>query len=1098
MSDPAPVRPPAAEDTRAPATAPPAGVTTGLGGLSGASTVPAPDQEGATPRQAGRGRFTILRPHAAGGLGQVSLARDEKLGRHVALKEIRPDRRGDPALERRFLAEAAITGQLEHPGIVPVYALEDEDGQPFYVMRFIQGQTLAEAIAAYHRRPTPLAFRGLLRRFVEVCQTLAYAHSKGVVHRDLKPANIMLGDFGETLVLDWGLAKVVGPGPPAGGTEPGEAAPGPGEGAAQTQAGQVLGTPAYMSPEQAEGDPAAAGPATDIYALGAILYTLLAGAPPYRGGGAADVLARVRAGPPPRPSQVGRGAPRALEAVCLRAMARAAPGRYATAADLAQEVERWLGHEPVQAYREPWTARAALWARRHPVLAWSGLAGLVAALVLLSITTPVIWHWWNQAVIARDNEAEQRRDAERSIADAHRAVDLMLTEVGQTQLANVPQMEPVRRRLPEKALAFYQGFAERRRDNPALRADVAHAYSRVASVRYWLGQYEAATEAHREAIRRYAELAAEFPDDPLHRHNQAVNYHGLGDTLSVLQRPRETEEAYRQALAIDEELAAGPAVRAEFRTELAGVLNQLGNILAGSGRPAEAEKAHLRTLALWQALADEFPRDFQYRLEWTKVSNNLANLYFGQGKLDEAGKTYCDNLEVQRKLLAEFPAEPEARSMLAHTHYSLALLRRRTGPPAAAEENLRQAAEYQEKLAAEFPVTPWYRLALAETRQQLADLFRATGRPQAAEQSLGQAVEALRKLADEVPGGPDFRYQLAGAQFQRAELYRTTGRLPEATAAYRQCVGQGQKLVQDFPTTLAYRRLLAGAASNLAKLLLMQGQVEEADLTLREAAGHFQKLLEAVPAEAEYRRELAGCYANQGSVEARRGHLPEAEKALRTAVRLWEELAGEHPGEAAYALHLANGAVALGNLVRDTGRREEASSWYGRAIAALGPGEAPRDAAARQVLGTAHWVQADELAQLGRHAEAVPHWERAVALDGGANRTLLRTFKALSLARAGKPAEAVAEAEALAAAGDVKGETLYDLARACATAGAAARDDPPRAGRYGGRAVELLRKAHRAGFFKPAANRERLNRDADLEPLRGRADFRQLLADAGS
>jgi serine/threonine protein kinase len=153
-------------------------------------------------------RFTILRLHAQGGMGQVSLARDEKLKRPVALKEIRPDRRDNASLRQRFLTEAEITGQLEHPGIVPIYDLDqDADGQVRYAMRFVQGRTLQDAIRDYHGKPTPLGFRELLQRFVSVCQTMAYAHSQGVIHRDLKPANVLLGDYGETLVVDWGLAK---------------------------------------------------------------------------------------------------------------------------------------------------------------------------------------------------------------------------------------------------------------------------------------------------------------------------------------------------------------------------------------------------------------------------------------------------------------------------------------------------------------------------------------------------------------------------------------------------------------------------------------------------------------------------------------------------------------------------------------------------------------------------------------------------------------------------------------------------------------------------------------------------------------------------
>jgi serine/threonine protein kinase len=314
---------------------------------------PPSSRDSATPAARHHGRFTILKPHARGGLGQVSVARDEDLKRQVALKEIRPDRLDRPQAAERFVNEAEITGQLEHPGIVPIYALgRDEAGQPYYAMRFIEGRTLADAIKAYHHRPSPLAFRDLLKRFVDICQTLAYAHSKGVIHRDLKPANVMLGDYGETLVLDWGLAKRLdGAGEAFADTEPGlPVSPGPSTANAQlTQTGQVLGTPGYMAPEQAEGRVDRIDCRTDVYGLGAILYVILAGQPPFTGPVTPELLRRVAQEAPPRPRRACPAAPRALEAVCLRAMAKEPDDRYPSAADLARDIQRWLADEPVSA-----------------------------------------------------------------------------------------------------------------------------------------------------------------------------------------------------------------------------------------------------------------------------------------------------------------------------------------------------------------------------------------------------------------------------------------------------------------------------------------------------------------------------------------------------------------------------------------------------------------------------------------------------------------------------------------------------------------------------------------------------------------------------
>ena len=301
-------------------------------------------------------RYRLTRLHASGGIGRVWLAHDRSLGREIALKELRPERAHDSSLWTRFLREAQITGQLEHPGVVPVYELarRADTHQPFYTMRFVKGHTLSDASRAYHLKrlagqDDSLEFLALLRAFVTVCNTVAYAHSRGVIHRDLKGHNVVLADFGEVVVLDWGLAKLINRSEQEDSTfdillDPDE--PGNPD---LTVAGQTLGTPAYMAPEQAAGILSQIDVQTDVYGLGAILYEILTGRPPFLGSDTQEVLRRVKEEQPAPPRQIWAEVPMALEAVCLRALAKRPADRFASASEVALEVQGWQEMERRQA-----------------------------------------------------------------------------------------------------------------------------------------------------------------------------------------------------------------------------------------------------------------------------------------------------------------------------------------------------------------------------------------------------------------------------------------------------------------------------------------------------------------------------------------------------------------------------------------------------------------------------------------------------------------------------------------------------------------------------------------------------------------------------
>lgn len=295
-----------------------------------------------TPASANRYEFKSL--HASGGIGRIWVARDLQLDRDVALKELLPERTGNNKASARFLREARLTGQLEHPGIVPVYelAFRGDTNEPFYTMRLVRGRTLASAIDAYHAkrsegRTETLEFVDLLTAFVAVCNTIAYAHSRGILHRDLKGENVILGNFGEVIVLDWGVAKFMGQTDETVERSDLDETQDP----HLTIQGEIVGTPAYMAPEQAEGRLEQIDERTDIFGLGAILYAILTGRPPFVGSSTLQVLmAAIRAQPTP-PRELVPDVPEAVEEICLKAMAKVPADRYASATELAQEVQRW-------------------------------------------------------------------------------------------------------------------------------------------------------------------------------------------------------------------------------------------------------------------------------------------------------------------------------------------------------------------------------------------------------------------------------------------------------------------------------------------------------------------------------------------------------------------------------------------------------------------------------------------------------------------------------------------------------------------------------------------------------------------------------------
>ncbi|MEZ6088586.1 MAG: serine/threonine-protein kinase [Pirellulaceae bacterium] len=433
-------------------------------------------REGTSAGYSEAARFRKIRQHAEGGLGTVSLAQDLDFGRDVAIKEIKARFADVVESQSRFIYEAEVTGRLEHPGIVPVYALgRYKDGRPFYAMRFITGSSLADEIAALHSPENEAAFAGrlrsLLNRFQSVCNTIEYAHSRGVIHRDLKPANIMLGEYGENLVVDWGLAKATqseSSTPDASGATAFIES-----GGSQTRHGTIVGTPFYMSPEQASGELNEVGPQADVYSLGATLYQVLTGSAPFstsKYDSVDDLLDDVRRGNLPSPRAVHGRVPKPLNAICLAAMQPDRKDRYKSARELADDIDRYLADEKVSVVRESMFNRMGRWARKNR--SWS--AALVASTFVIAVATSV-------ATLITLNALEETKSAQRAVVAANNKLqdqlDLARTEqefdrliVDEEKRQSLPSLQSDALRIDD---AVTQSLIERLEEIEALRGRIA-------------------------------------------------------------------------------------------------------------------------------------------------------------------------------------------------------------------------------------------------------------------------------------------------------------------------------------------------------------------------------------------------------------------------------------------------------------------------------------------------------------------------------------------------------------------------------------------------------------------------------------------------
>ena len=901
-------------------------------------------------RSVASSRYRLHGEIARGGMGAILEVFDEDLRRRLAMKVIVDRATGDhesshdqvpPALLARFLEEAQVTGQLDHPGIVPVHELGlDARGQVYFTMRLVQGRDLEAIFGLVAQEREGWSTTRALGVLLKVCEAMAYAHQKGVVHRDLKPANVMVGRFGEVYVMDWGLARVRGhadrhdvrirtdaPAPRVQ-TDRRVASEAPGDGALYTMDGEIVGTPSYMAPEQARGRVEAIDERTDVFAVGAMLYRLLAGAAPHTVRGetaaAAEVLARVLEGPPRPLEQLAGDAPAELVAICDKAMAPAPEQRYPDMLALAEDLRAFLEGRVVQAFERGALAEGRKWVRRNRALA----AALAAAVVILALGLVVSVVFARRAA-SNAAEAEQRRtEAVASAAAARRQAQVaqeassFLTDDLLAALA--PEHEgidvTVRQVLDQASVRLDGHFVGEPAVEASLRLTIGMSYLRLGEHETARRHLERALELHREhdgeraeptvrVMRQVALVWSELGRGqdalalyekllPLTRAVLGPEHRGTATTMSdmalALEQVGRLDEA--RALLADA-LTLSTRVFGEDDPDTLASANNLALLDRRLGRSADAARQLAQVLERRRAISGERHPDT------LNAMSNLAQALADLGRVDRALELSRAALELRRSVLG--PEHP----LTARELGCLGKFACQKGHNAEAEQHFREALrilrkafgdEHQETLLAQ---------------HNLASALESLGQHEAALPLATATLAARRgKIGREHPDTLESMNLLAA-------IYRSLERLDQAETLYRETIAlQGKVQGADHPLSLITRE-------NLAGVLFAKRDYAASEAMVREVLAARRRVL------GDEHPDVAKTTLNLGMVVKGRGDTKAALALFEEALQRSRAALGDGNIQIAECLRV------IGDLRLET-KNPEAAAAYREALAVrrqLGP-----------------------------------------------------------------------------------------------------------------------------------------------------------------
>jgi serine/threonine protein kinase len=748
-------------------------------------TLPSP---GSALERAGEsiGRYRLISLLGSGGFGNVWLAEQtEPIHRKVALKLIKPGMDSREIIAR-FEAERQTLALMDHPNIARVLdAGTSASGRPYFALELVEGKPITA-----HCDALQLGIRERLELFITVCQAVQHAHQKAILHRDLKPSNILVTQVDGKMmpkVIDFGIAKALG----ANEEEALKSS------ALATQAGKVIGTPNYMSPEQA-GSESDVDTRSDIYSLGVILYELLTGTTPLAGDvqrlAFDEVLRAIREREPVRPSMcvaktpAGLGAHLAmrrntdasrlfrslrgdLDWVTMKALEKDRRRRYETATALALDLQAYLHGRTVTAAAPTWTYRFGKFARRN------SLAFIAAGFVAAALITGTAMSLWlaREAELSRAAAERNRELAEKNLQRAEEAVELFLSRATDDPQLKGENFSEFKIALLLEATAFYDKLSSDGRNDPKLRSHHAWTLGRIGSLFYRTKEPTRAVAALRKAVEIDEALVAEFPHDSAYRRAFLMRANNLAVVLTDNRDYEGADAIRKRALELAEQLYAERPTDFDAGRELVLVLSNAGKVYRGTNRASEAEAMYTRAIQIQEGLVSQFSKTDQ-RLELASLRGTTAELAGARGDYAKAHAFYRDALAELEKLVLETPGEPKFREALANcTEKSGVLL-----------------------------------CKMGNSAEGLATMERA--------------VESFQTLTKEFSNRPEFRQSAASGIVSLANALKNLKRIPEAAAKFDEALALQEKLVLEFPKTL---RFYAATISTLGEMANLRGETNE-------------------------------------------------------------------------------------------------------------------------------------------------------------------------------------------------------------------------------------------------------------------------------